>query len=317
MMKAKSKKTSLFSITIFICFIIFMFFNNKVEGNTMEVKTLAEQLFFVTIRIEIEKIDKNGKIEKGIGTSFIVEHEWNNKKGLFLVTNKHVIKDAKKGHFFFFQSSDNKPVLGKVYNIHFDNFEKRWFGHPNKDIDVAVMPLADILEKVNQKKWKVFYKIIHKKLLPTDETEKKLDAIERILFIGYPSGIYDKVNYLPIIRTGITATPLTIDYLGAPQFLVDASVFPGSSGSPVFILNEGSYSPKGGGLVLGNRIIFLGLISSVYTRHEKGILEFVDVQTTLTPIIKVPQMLDLGLVVKSHTVFEAIDALLKSKGEIK
>jgi hypothetical protein len=36
-------------------------------------------------------------------------------------------------------------------------------------------------------------------------------------------------------RRGMTATPPQLDYCGRPTFLIDASVFGGSSGSPVFL----------------------------------------------------------------------------------
>ncbi|MFR3321383.1 MAG: hypothetical protein ACLTSZ_09905 [Lachnospiraceae bacterium] len=71
-------------------------------------------------------------------------------------------------------------------------------------------------------------------------------AIEDITFIGYPSGLYDSVNKLPIIRQGITATPIWNQFNGENVFLIDAGVFPGSSGSPVFIYNHGSYPTKDG-----------------------------------------------------------------------
>lgn len=64
--------------------------------------------------------------------------------------------------------------------------------------------------------------------------------------IGYPNGLWDSQNNLPIIRRGITATSVKKDYNGKKEFLIDAAVFPGSSGSPVFIFNEGSYSVPGG-----------------------------------------------------------------------
>ncbi|MBU0478030.1 serine protease [bacterium] len=283
----------------------------------MEVESMAEQLFFITVRIETECIDKDGKIVNDVGTGFIVSYKWSDKEGLFLVTNKHVVKNAQKAKFFFIQSDGKCPILGKAYNIKLDNIQKMWYGHPNDKIDVTVMPLAVIISETQKRNWKIFFRTVSKDLLPTSEQENDLDAIEEVVFVGYPSGIYDSVNFLPVIRRGMTATPVKINYSGLPQFLIDAAVFPGSSGSPVFIFNKGSYSPRKGGLVVGSRLIFLGLISETYLRKEEGKWDFVDIPTRLTPVVKTQQMVDLGIVIKAATVFETIEAFLKSKGEMK
>ena len=57
---------------------------------------------------------------------------------------------------------------------------------------------------------------------------------EEIVFIGYPSGLRDEHNSTPLIRRGITASPIWNDFGNDPIFLIDAGVYPGSSGSPVF-----------------------------------------------------------------------------------
>lgn len=307
-------------LIVFLAFgisISLLSFVKAIEGGTMGGDSIAEQLFFVTVRIETEHIDINGKSTISVGTGFLVTYKWNGKEGVFLVTNKHVLKNAEKIRFFFIQSDGKKPLLGKTYNFEMDNIQKMWFGHPDDKIDVAIIPFSSVINEVQKRKWQIFYKTISKDLIPTSEQEKDLDAVEDITFVGYPSGIYDVVNYLPVARRGTTATPLSVDYAGLPQFLIDASVFPGSSGSPVFIMNRGSYPPKPGGLVVGSRVFLLGLVSEVYTRNEEGRWDFIDVPTVVTPVVRMQQMIDLGIVVKASTIFVTIDAFLKSKGEIK
>ena len=106
----------------------------------------------------------------------------------------------------------------------------------------------------------IFFISIPKSLFPTQEQLKEISAIEDIVFVGYPNAIRDEVNLSPIIRRGITATPVDRDYENKPIFLIDASVFGGSSGSPVFIFNQGSYAHKGG-LTMGTRVMFLGIVA--------------------------------------------------------
>lgn len=50
-------------------------------------------------------------------------------------------------------------------------------------------------------------------------------------------------------------------------FLIDAGVFPGSSGSPVFIYNQGTYPVKDG-IALGSRLIFVGVLSKTMLRDN-------------------------------------------------
>ena len=115
---------------------------------------------------------------------------------------------------------------------------------------------------------------------------------------------------------GVTATPPVLDYCGNPAFLIDASVFPGSSGSPVLIVNSGSYASKDGALVVGGRILFLGVLSAVFTRQEKGQIEIEDIPTSQTPVAYVDQMIDLGYVFKARVVQEAVDQLLGASKQV-
>jgi len=141
------------------------------------------------------------------------------------------------------------------------------------------------------------------RLIPTQDEIDELDAVEDVIFVGYPNGIWDSENNLPVTRRGITATPIAIDYRNEPKFLIDASVFPGSSGSPVFLYNNtGTFAMKGKGTVFGGRIMFLGLVASVFFREEAGRIEMVDVPTGMEPIPVVRQMINLGIVFKATAV---------------
>ena len=66
------------------------------------------------------------------------------------------------------------------------------------------------------------------------------------------------------------------------------------------------YIVRDGQPTLDVRPHFLGLISSVAIREEQGQIDFVPIPTNYVPIVKVQQMLDLGIVIKARTVVEAI-----------
>jgi hypothetical protein len=276
-------------------------------------ESIFENILFTTVRIEASLPDNS----TSTGTGFVFNYVRNDKQYLFIVTNKHVIKNSIKGKLTFNQSDGEKPILGKVFTINYSNFESQWIGHPQDDIDVAIMPFAPVLNELYNKGVQIFFKSITSDLIPSDKLLREdIDAVEDIVFVGYPNDIYDRRNLLPVVRRGITATPVSIDFEGKPAFLIDASIFPGSSGSPVFLCNIGSYSPKGKGLIAGSRIFFLGIVASVFTRKDLNNIELIDIPTGKIPVVATTQMLDLGIVYKSIVIKELIEEFLKTRGEI-
>ncbi|MFA5259016.1 MAG: serine protease [Candidatus Pacearchaeota archaeon] len=296
----------------------------------MKYQTITEQLLFSTVRIETDT---------GVGTGFLLQAQLNfGGSVIFLITNKHVIKGAKIIKFFFtkgeevitiekdkrkikiFSKKEEEeireiiPKTGEKFECSLNGEE--WFEHPDSDVDLTLMNLSPVLNEINKKGIKIFIKTIPLDLIPPKESLENLDALENILFIGYPNGIYDSKNLYPIIRRGITATPIYSDYEGKSLFLIDASVFPGSSGSPVFIYDKGGYKDKKGNMFMGqDRIIFCGVISSVFFQNEEGEIEFRDIPTKVTPFMKKSEKIDLGVVIKSEKVKELLDLYLKNINE--
>jgi hypothetical protein len=275
----------------------------------MKPQTVIEQLLFSTVRIEVDKATSTEA-----GTSFIFSYEHDSKQYLFLVTTKHIVNGAKIGRFFFTLSDGQNPRIGERLDIQVQDFQNAWVGHPNPSIDIAAMPLVPVLARIQQQGKQPFFRSIPHTLVPSDEQLADLDALEEVVFVGYPSGMFDAKNLMPILRRGTTATPPQLDYEGKKVFLVDASVFPGSSGSPVLICNQGAYSTRQG-IVIGTRVLFLGVIAQVVIREEEGRIIIVAAPSSLTPIVRTQQMIDLGIVYKSSTVIETILEALRQRGE--
>jgi hypothetical protein len=223
----------------------------------MNINTVSTQLLYTTFPIWAER--DNGQFSSGTG--FIYNHPVDIEKNSYiplLMTNYHVIKDAKKIFTEFVRREDGKPLIGNKIRI---ELNAKLFKENHDSInDLAAHPIAPIVNSLTKANFNVFYRSIDTKLIPTDEVINKLSAIEEILFIGYPSGLYDQKNSYPIVRKGITATPIWNNFDGKQKFLIDAGVYPGSSGSPVFIYNQGSYATEEG-ITIGTRLIFLGILS--------------------------------------------------------
>lgn len=270
----------------------------------MEITTPAEQLLFSTVLVETEGPEAG---ESRAGTAFMFSYE--NEEGVLvtLVTNKHVVHGAKRGTFFFTKRRGDQPAIGERYDLVFDNFENAWHGHSDPDVDIAVMPLSPVLERIKKESdVDIFIRSLSHEMIPSKEQIEQLDALEEVFFVGYPNAIYDTVNLMPVMRRGSTATPLQIDYEGQPTFLIDASVFPGSSGSPVMIYNLGGFSGKRG-FTVGTRLMFLGILSQAAFLEEEGTIDFAAIPTKTGSVVRTRQMIDIGVVFKAKLIVEAIE----------
>ncbi len=280
----------------------------------MRVETNAEWLFFTTTRIVTPS---------SIGTGAIIKHSWGEDLSAnFVVTNKHVVQNTTSGTLTFTASPRRQRLmtpgsdLGERVVVHVKDAAWDWTGHPLDDVDITALPLTDIWDHLKEEKQYPWTGAIPTSIFPGPEEFEHMDAIEDVRFVGYPNGIYDEANNLPVVRRGSTATPLHVDYDGKPAFLMDASIFPGSSGSPVFLYNSGIWSDRGKAAVAGNRIYMLGILASVFFRRNDGTLAFEEIPSAVRPTVRTQEMIDLGIVYKARTVLETIEHLLRRFGEI-
>ena len=278
----------------------------------MQVATIAEQLFFTTVRIDT--VAGNGM--QGAGTGFFFSHKFGgDKQALFVVTNKHVVVGMREGRFSFLKQKDSLPTLGDGFtlNIGAQDWPNMWFGHPDPSIDIAICPLIPLLNFVKEQHGAdLFFRAVETSMIPNEQQTRDLDAVEPVTFVGYPNGVWDSKNLLPVARRGTTASPIEVDFEGTPRFLIDASVFGGSSGSPVFILNQGSFATKDGGFVVGSRFHFVGVIAAVFFRTHLNQVVPVPIPTQVQPMVQQQEMIDLGIVYKARTVVETIEAFLSA-----
>jgi V8-like Glu-specific endopeptidase len=238
---------------VFIFCALWIIVDASMSQNSINL-SLTEQIAFSTIQIQV--VEKEGS---GSGTGFFFQFIMEDKRNIpIIVTNKHVIKSALKGAFILSSANkDGSPNLTKHIPVFLENFESRWILHPDSNIDIAIMPIAPLINEAYSKGFIPFFRTIDSTIIPTEEQLNQLTAVEDILMVGYPIGISDRVNNYPIFRKGITATHPANKYEGRDEFLIDAACFPGSSGSPVFLLNSGNYVTKTGTTVIGTRFSFL------------------------------------------------------------
>lgn len=280
----------------------------------MQIDSIAEQIFFTTVRVDT--LHKNGAA--GSGTAFLFCYKKNDKSYPFVVTNKHVVEGMNEVALTFLQIVNQAPQIGHGIRLKIADGEAAWFGHPSPDIDISICPFLNLEQHIKKEHGvDLFYRYVTNEMIPTAEQILQLDALESVTFIGYPNGVWDKENLLPIARKGVTASPITVDFEKTPRFLIDASVFGGSSGSPVFILNQGMYTEKTGGTSIGSRLLFVGVIAAVYFRTQTNQVVALPIPTQMhNHIVHQQEMIDLGVVFKANTVIETIEALLKTKNMV-
>lgn len=272
--------------------------------------SISEQLTYSTIRIEAVNIQK-GTTSTGTGYFFkFLENKEANTHVPVIITNKHVIENAQHGRLIFVTSDkDGNPLDQTHHIIEINNFESMWILHPDDNVDLCVMPIASIINNVVAKGINLFYISLDKSLIPTASQINDFSALEEVIMIGYPNGIWDSVNNKPIVRKGVTATHPSKDYNGKKEFLIDMACFPGSSGSPIFIFNEGGYQDKKGNMFLGqNRIIFLGTLYAGPQHKVTGEIEIIPIANKPIAVSHIPN--NLGLVIKHDRILE-LEQLLK------
>ena len=177
-----------------------------------------------------------------------------------IVTNKHVLNgNLTASYYVTLATSDGMPAIGKMARIEIANLPNAWIGHPDPKVDLAIIPIAESLRQFAQQRVPSFIVHLDQSIIPTEAALAGLTPVEDVLVVGYPDGIWDSRNNAPIFRRGITATAAYLPFDGETVFLIDCSIFPGSSGSPVFLYNTGGWTDRRGNTALGGvRLLFLG-----------------------------------------------------------
>ena len=231
------------------------------------------QAAYLTVRICVEK----PKCIVGTGFLYLANahsSERDISSKLLLISNKHVLIEGLEKMTLTLNRKrvDGTPDYGVSCTFIYDRDRDLYTKHPDEDVDLACVNVSSIA------KTDAYFKYIGEELLTPIDYEKVALGSD-VLFVGYPSNYYDTTNNLPLVRKGTLASLPNIDFRGKGQIAIDAQVFEGSSGSPVFVAWDGKYR-------------LLGVISGTIKSS--------------TPI-GFPVMLGLGIVIKQRHVQELID----------
>lgn len=168
------------------------------RNSFMNALSPSELLTYNTLRLECTL--KDGGTSTGTAFRFDFLKNEQSRVPVF-VTNIHVVKGAETGTFVLhLADTEGGPRKGLGPSITLDQFEERWIPHPDTTVDLCVMPCAPLLQEACNRNMDIFDISLDKSLILSHDDLENLTAIEEIIMIGYPVGIWDYHNNFPITR---------------------------------------------------------------------------------------------------------------------
>lgn len=277
----------------------------------MQALFLSERLAFTTVRITANGTGGG----QGIGTGFLFRHVLPNGNWYpALYTNKHVVEgsDSVTLHFNL-ADSHGAPVPGRYYSANITDTSSAWIDHPDDDVDLCAMPFGGLIHILQEQGIHLFLQFFDDGSLVTEEEEQELRALESIIMVGYPIGLWDSLNNRPVMRRGVTATHPAVDFEGRTEFMIDAACFPGSSGSPIVLYSEMGRQTRDGSMMMGGPSArLLGILYAGPQFIAEGMIRFKHIPMTPQPVAESPIPMNLGMAIKARRVRDLEPALAQA-----
>jgi hypothetical protein len=266
----------------------------------MQPKATSEKLLYSTVKLTTEQ---------GSGTGFFFHFKIDNETQVpVIITNKHVVNNKQQKQVnFTLHIKDANNLTSENIDI---ELNAQWIFHPTKDLCCTFLqPLLSQIKEQKQKE--IFYIPLREDLIWTDSKLEELQAVEDILMVGYPIGLFDQKNNLPLFRKGITAAHPAINFNNDNIGVIDCACFPGSSGSPILLYNNSGYADKSVVMIGRERIIFLGVLYSGPIFSAEGNIKIEEIPTQQKIGIDTQVMINLGYYIKAKEILTLKNEVLK------
>ena len=268
---------------------------------------VSDLLSRTTVRLECQNANTTS-----VGTSFLyradaTEDQWTP----LLITNRHVVFGFSSATLTLSTAPDPRLATpADAQTITVQNLQNLVTYHPDPNIDLAAIFLGPIANQFGTQDQPFQLNAIRRQDLVDTDTETRMRFVEDVLVVGYPQGIWDEYRNLPIFRSGVTASPAMLDYQNESKFLIDCSIFPGSSGSPVFLYNSGVVlDAKNNSASFGERLKLLGVVFAVQLYQANGQVIQQSVPTNTNQVAQIGMPNNLGVVVKSREILPLLDEI--------
>jgi hypothetical protein len=275
---------------------------------------IASQWLFTTVRIENQW--------GGTGTGFLVSSKVSGDLArVLLVTNKHIVHEDPSVrqsathltcHFNVRSDGETLMPFSASASMADPSGAPAYREHPDADTDVLAVDNTPVISQNPNivRKFSTYEEFSD----GAKRTSLDISVGEDIVVLGYPVGLRQGGNNLPLVRQGIIASEIggTIvdevrDATGQTRprtlrgFLIDGGTVPGSSGSPVVL------KPVPGRIVR----------ESLHIGVPPAVLLGIVAETRYAPIpvaqSSIPSFAGLGLAFEVETIYETIELFFVGK----
>jgi S1-C subfamily serine protease len=258
---------------------------------------------------------KNGAPPTSTGTGFFYKVTVGALAKVLIVTNKHVIAGADVVHFVLSSAplvanldQHHQPVGRQDQTISLP-LAGNTFMHPDPAVDLCGIDVTIPAGQVLQGGRQLRAMFLDSSWLPDKADRPRIRDVEQVLVVGYPKGLWDDYNNMPIARLGTTAThPLAL-YQGKRNFLVDVAAFAGSSGSPVFSYEAPMFRQADGAYTPGTKVNFIGVVWGVMEASTMGKMQPTEIPSALAEVPVVTTSLNLAISLHAEAVRDLDEAV--------
>lgn len=271
---------------------------------------LADILSYSTIQVICPR--PHGTVSTGTG--FFYDFSLGNNRSIpAILTNRHVVDGSIATILMFSTAKDGLPQDEEVTYTTNPN-TSRWHGHDDPSVDLCFLPLLPIINHFSKQSKQIFFTPFSSNFIPDAEYLSGITQLDDVVMIGYPNGIWDRVNNQPIFRRGSLATRPNKNYMGRREFVIDMPVYGGSSGSPVLLATEMPHIDRiKHSMQYHGRVKLLGVVSQTFMHTATGDIKAVPITTlnshgtNYSARVSIPN--NLGIVINASRILEIEESL--------
>ena len=133
----------------------------------MNLNSIKDQLYYSTVMIESAQSS---------GTAFLLSKTIGELGRVYLVTNKHVVKNQTECKIRFHKSESLDPsnkVGDFIHNFTNEEWVNGWKFHSDDDVDLAVFNLTETMATLHEQKQYIFYRCLDANMIATKEKAKE------------------------------------------------------------------------------------------------------------------------------------------------
>jgi V8-like Glu-specific endopeptidase len=200
------------------------------------VMDLSVELIHATVQLE----QPLGDGTRTVGTGFLISAPGpDGQPRTVLVTANHVLQKMPNANarigYRISNADGSWSYSPQPLRIRDTQGHELWTHHPNRDVAAIAITAPPEFAKA----------AIPVDYLAADDTFTKyqVGAGDEMMALGFPRGLAANQAGFPILRSGRVASYPVAPAKIFPTFLLDFSVFPGNSGGPVYMSEQGHRRP--------------------------------------------------------------------------